>query len=60
MIKRKLSESKKKEIAGRQRYKCANRPNSKLKGIGDYNVYCGNLKEMIRDHLMKPDMILII
>ncbi len=44
MIKRKISESKKKEIAGKQRFKCANKPNSKLKGMGDYKCHLWKLE----------------
>lgn len=37
MAKRKLKESVKKKIAGRQFYQCANRPNSNLRGLEGYN-----------------------
>src|SRR5689334_18358673 len=31
-----ISESIKKQVAGRQRFKCANKPGKKLNGVGDY------------------------
>lgn len=35
-MKRKVSEAMKKMIAGKQFYKCANKPKSKLLGLGNY------------------------
>jgi 5-methylcytosine-specific restriction endonuclease McrA len=34
---RKLTEAKKKYVAGTQYYKCANKPGSKITGLKDYN-----------------------
>ncbi len=43
---RKLSESVKKIIAGRQFYKCANKPDSNLPGIGTYRCPLWRLSEI--------------
>jgi hypothetical protein len=37
MAKRNVTEATKKQVAGAQHYKCANKPKSKLKGLGNYN-----------------------
>jgi 5-methylcytosine-specific restriction endonuclease McrA len=33
---RKLSEAKKKNVAGKQYFKCANKPGTKIRGLGGY------------------------
>jgi 5-methylcytosine-specific restriction endonuclease McrA len=35
--KRTLTQARKRQIAGHQFYKCANKPNSRIKGLEDYN-----------------------
>ena len=45
MSQRKLSEGKKKIIAGRQGYKCANKPGSNLKGLEDYDCLLWKIKD---------------
>jgi hypothetical protein len=37
MKKRTLSESKKKQVVGKQYYKCANNPNTKINGLENYD-----------------------